>query len=157
MLRQVLTLGAAHALSRAQRRELESTRDAEEEGWGWSARMQQPLIKASCVFAICCSAPGRAIELAVVWHESYRLVTYFSPDVPRPICCIMLSVTHNRFDEALDISLVWRRCRSSQLSIESGLSSATGLQSTPSQNNTQNSSTWASRLQEKYGIGPSGD
>ncbi len=60
VLPQVLTLGAAHALSRAQRRELEATRDAEEEGWGWSARMQQPLMKTSCAVAalLHCTRPS---------------------------------------------------------------------------------------------------
>ncbi len=69
MLRQVLTLGAAHALSRAQRRELEATRDAEEEGWGWSARMQQPLMKSSC--AVAALHQAEQSSAAVVQAKTY--------------------------------------------------------------------------------------
>ena len=48
VLPQVLTLGMAYALSEVQRRELEASRDEEEEDWGRRSRMQQPLLTTSC-------------------------------------------------------------------------------------------------------------
>ena len=48
VLLQVATLFLAYALSEVQRRELQASRDEEEEDWGRRSRMQQPLLTTSC-------------------------------------------------------------------------------------------------------------